>query len=268
MATFNAQVRQVSDYVAALRAEGRPAKHFHAPVTPDGLLNGLPVRVGPGANPGIILRSDTFVELGNPNAGSSAFALWTDEPALLHDGRITLVGPDIAEAPGGSLPFGQVVLVGGKDLGVDEHQSIGLGQYVADQIEGYMVKSSSRNIWSRVSKAAGEKGFGFEALGRALMFLYKSSLAKVEAVEVLFVTSGKDDVRRLDEIGGQVREAGKEILKDYWKQRGYDLDCTLDCKSCGDREVCDDIRQVLAAKLRKERALPGGPAYAAEEGEG
>lgn len=267
MATFDAQVRRVTDYVAALQAEGRSAKHFQAPSTPDGLLNGLPVRVGAGANPGVILRSDTFVELGNPSAGSSAFALWTDEPALLRDGRITLIGPDIAEAPGGSLPFGQVVLVGGKHLGVDEHQSIGLGQYVADQIEGYMVKSSSRNIWSRVSNAAGERGFGFETLGRALMFLYKSSLPKVEAIEVVFVTSGKDDVRRLDEIGGQVREAGTEILKEYWKDRGYDLDCTLDCKSCHEREVCDDIRQVLATKLRQEREAVNGSVVTAEEGE-
>ncbi len=77
------------------------------------LKKGLPVSVGPKASSGIILRGDTFVELGNPDIGSSAFVLWTDKTTLIRDGSITLIGPDIPESAGASLPFGQVLMVGG-----------------------------------------------------------------------------------------------------------------------------------------------------------
>ena len=72
--------------------------------------------------PGIILRGDTFVELGNPEPGSCAFLLWTDNPSLVRDGKITLIGPDIQESPGASLPFAQVLMVGGTGLGREEHE--------------------------------------------------------------------------------------------------------------------------------------------------
>jgi CO dehydrogenase/acetyl-CoA synthase beta subunit len=253
MSAFDAQISRVAAYLREMRGDGRPVRELLCPSAVSALTQGLPIRLGPGASPGIILRGDTFIELGNPAAGSCAFVLWTDEPSLIRAGRITLIGPDIRETPGASLPFGQVVLVGGKGLSVEEHQSVGQAQYVADQIEGYMVRSSSRNIWSRVSRDAAAKGFCFEILGRSLMAIYKSSLPKVEAVEVLFVTSSKADVLRLSDIATEVRDLGAEIVKEHWRARGYDLTCDLDCRSCHDKDVCDDIRKVIAARLRKER---------------
>jgi CO dehydrogenase/acetyl-CoA synthase beta subunit len=253
MPTFDAQVGRVAEYVETMRAMGRPTRVFAVIPSVEALKEGLPVRVGPGANPKIILRSDTFIELGSPDAGSCAVVLWTDTPSLIRDGRITLIGPDVREAAGSSLPYGQIVLVGGKDLSAEEHLAIGQAQYVADQIEGYMVRSSSRNIWSRVSKDAAAKGFGFETLGRSLMAIYKSSLPKVQAMEIVFVTSSKQDVLRLNDIAREVRDLSAEIVNEHWKARGYDLDCELDCRSCHDKEVCDDVRKMIAARLRKER---------------
>ena len=253
MATFDAHVRRVADYVDALRTMGRPTRHFAVASSVAALTDGLPVRVGPGANPNIILRGDTFIELGSPEAGSCALALWTDTPSLIRDGQITLVGPDMSEAPGATLPFGQVVLVGGTDLSPADHQSVGQAQYVADQIEGYMVRATSRNMWTRVSKDAAAKGFGFEALGRALMAIYRSTVPRVQAIEIIFVTTSKDDVLGLDDIAGGVRDRGAEIVKDQWKARGFDLDCDLDCRSCHDKDVCDDVRKLIAGRMRKKR---------------
>jgi CO dehydrogenase/acetyl-CoA synthase beta subunit len=253
MAIFNAQVREVARYVAAARKAGTVVRQFTAPTSPRELAAGLPVRVGPAANPGIILRGDTFVELGSPNAGSCGLGLWTDEPSLLVDGRITLIGPDIPEAANASLPFGQIVMAGGTALGTEASLALGQAQVVADQIEGYMVRSSSRNLWSRVSHDAARRGFCFESLGRALMLLCKSNVAAVEAMEVVFVTSSKDDVARLNELAAPVREIERELLKEHWKARGYDLDCDLHCGSCSDKSVCDDIQKMLAARLRRKR---------------
>ncbi len=253
MLTFDAQVRRVAEYVETMRVLGRPTRELALPSSVEGLKERLPVRVGAGANSKIILRSDTFIELGNPEAGSCAFVLWTGTASLIRDGTVTLIGPDVREAPGSSLPFAQIVLVGGKDLGAEEHQAIGQAQYVADQIEGYMVRSSSRNIWSRVSKDAAARGFCFDVLGRSLMAVYKSTVPKVQAMEIVFVTSSKEDVLQLDDIAREVREVGAEIVKEHWKARGYDLDCDLDCRSCHDKDTCDDIRKVIATRLRKER---------------
>jgi CO dehydrogenase/acetyl-CoA synthase beta subunit len=260
MATFDSYLENVARQVEELRSRGRPVKEFACPTSAGELTRDLPIRVGPRANPGIILRGDTFVELGSPEAGSCGLVLWTDDPSLVSDGKITLIGPDIPESAGSSLPFGQVLLVGGAQLSVEEHQSVGQAQYVADQIEGYMIKSSSRNLWGRVSKEVGTRGFCFEFLGRAMMAIYKSTLPKVEAVEVLFVTSAKEDVLALNEIAREVHEIGTKLVKEHWKARGYDLDCDLNCTSCSEKAVCDDIRKVLAARTRKEREAEAGQA--------
>ncbi|MFQ5510631.1 MAG: hypothetical protein ACE5EO_02160 [Candidatus Krumholzibacteriia bacterium] len=252
MAGFDAELRKVAAYVTEMRSKGRPTREFACPHSVTKLQEGLPVRVGAGANRGIIFRSETFAELGNPVAGSCAFVIWTTTPSLVRDGIVSLVGPDIQEAAGTGLPFGQVILIGGKNLGAEDHQSLHQGQYIADQLEGYMVKSSSRNMWSRVSKEVGARGFSFETLGRALMAIFKSTLPKVEAMEVVFVTSSKEDVQVLDRIGQQVVEIGSELVKEHWKSKGYDLDCDLDCGSCHDKEVCDDIRDVVSTWHKKK----------------
>ena len=227
-------------------------REFDALGGPDELVAELPVRVGPGASTGIILRADTFAELGSPDASSCAFPLWTDSPSLVRDGRVTLVGPDIPESAGASLPFGQVLMVWGEELAESEHASLEQGQYVSDKIEGYMVRSSPGHLWTRVSRQAAEKGFDFEVLGKALVALFKSEVAKVQAMEVLFVTSSAEDLEPLAGIAEQVQTIGTQIAREVWLAKGYDVyECTLgwDCKSCTDKAVCDEIREVV--KLRK-----------------
>ena len=67
MAAFGESHGKVAEYVGGDAGKGRPAAGvLTAPPRPRSSGQGLPMRVGPGANPGIILRGDTFVELGNP----------------------------------------------------------------------------------------------------------------------------------------------------------------------------------------------------------
>ncbi len=259
MSVFDVYVKKVAGYVEEVRARGRQVREFDSPAAVSELVEGLPVQVGPGASSGIILRGDTFVELGNPDAGSCAFLLWTDNPSLIRDGKITLIGPDIQETPGASLPFGQVLMVGGKDLGKEEHSALEGSQYISDQVEGYMIKSTPERMWSRVGKDAAAKGFDFHTLGKALMTIFKSDVPKVQAMEVIFVTSSKEDVQRLDDIAQQVRKIDKDIVRETWLARGYDvLECTLgwDCDSCADKPVCDEIREVITVRKKKARNTP------------
>jgi hypothetical protein len=243
VATFDGYVKQVAELVQAFRGSGRQIRHFDGAGEPAGLLEGLPVRVGAGAASGIILRGDTFAELGNPAAGSCGFLLWTDDASLLEDGRVTLVGPGIQESPDASLPFGQVLLVAGKELGNTEHETLEQSQYVSDKIEGYMIRSTPGRMWSRVSRDAAGKGFDFDTLGKALIALFRSEIPKIE------------DVQKLDRIAEQVRKISKEIVRGVWLDRGYDiLECSqgVDCGSCSDKDTCDDIREVV--KIRKKKA--------------
>jgi len=253
MSVFDAYIQKVAEYVEALRTKGLETKEFTCLEAPDRIKEGLPVRVGRNAHRGIILRSDTYLELGNPLAGSCAFVLWTEKPSLVSDGKVTLLGPDIPESAGGSLPFAQVLIVGGEELSDKDHESLVQHQYVSDRIEGYMIKSAPDRVWSRVSKDAAEKGFDFETLGKALMGIVKSEASRVQAMEIVFVTTSKEDVQGLANIAQQIRKISKDIVKENWKIRGYDIECASDCSSCGEKVVCDDIREVISVKKRKKR---------------
>lgn len=251
MALFDEYIEKVCAYREELRIRGDGVQQFQHPGAPEQVARGLPIRLGPGANPGIVLRGDTYLELGNPQAGSCAALLWTNRPSLIEDGRITLVGPDIQESAEASLPFGQVLMLAGEGLRPEDHEKLQQTQHVSDQIEGYMVRSTSQSLWSRVSKHGAAKGLDFETLGRALLALVKTEAPAVSAVEILFVTSSKEDVKRLDSLVAGVKELGGNLLKETWKARGYDLDCDFDCASCHDQSVCDDIRDVIVAVSEK-----------------
>jgi CO dehydrogenase/acetyl-CoA synthase beta subunit len=253
MAIFDAYIGKLSRYVEDLKNQGRQASEFICPSAVDEIVSGLPIRVGPSTGGGVILRSDTFTELGSPDAGSVSFMLWTDNPSLLQDGRITLIGPDIPGSEGSSLPFGQVLLVGGKELTAEQHGELERSQHVGDQIEGYMIKSVPQRTWSRVSREAVAKGFNFETLGSALMAIFKSAVPTIESMEVLFVTSGKEDLEPLQKIAEQVQEISGNIIKETWKSKGYDIECfsALDCDSCPDRKVCDDIKKMINVRKKK-----------------
>jgi CO dehydrogenase/acetyl-CoA synthase beta subunit len=254
VANFDGYLKKVSGYLRELIEQGRPVREFACEGDLNSLAAELPVRVGTQASSGIILRGDTFAELGSPDAGSCAFPLWSTDPSLITDGRIRLVGSGIQESEGASLPFAQVLMVAGKDLNDEEHSALEQKQYVSDQIEGYMIRSTPGRMWSRVSKEAAGKGFDFDVLGKALVFLLQSQMPKIQAMEVVFVTSGKGDVQGLGDIAEQVRTIGKNIEREKWLARGYDIvECTLgvDWKSCSDKPVCDDIREVV--KVRKKK---------------
>lgn len=248
MTVLNAYIQTTAEFVEAARSRGTQVKSFAAPASAVELREGLPFRVGPGASQRVLLREDTYVELGNPESGSCACILVTDRPSIVKDGRITVIGPDIAESAGLSLPFAQILIVGGTALQDEDIEPLRATHIVGDQIEGYMVRSYSHSIWSRVSKDIVARGFNLESLGRALMAIYKSGNGKIQSMEILFVTSGKDDVRRLDDIAAQVRKIAREIVKQTWKIRGYDIDCLSNCSTCDDKPVCDEIREMLKVK--------------------
>lgn len=252
MAGFDAFIAELRDAVDALSGEHRRREH-HWPGPAGAAVEGLCVKVGPGSNKGIILRSDTYVEMGNPIAGSLALTWWTDDPTLVVDGRITLVGPDIPESESESMAFAQVLMVGGPTLSAADQGVLQQCQHVGDEVEGYMLKSTKENLWGRVSRGAAAAGFDFEALGRAYLHLLKTALPRATDAEVIFVTAGKAEVRSLLDLADRSRSSGTEMVTEIWREQGYDVDCSLDCSVCEAKPVCDDIREVLAERKADTR---------------
>ncbi|RJQ27614.1 MAG: hypothetical protein C4589_08060 [Peptococcaceae bacterium] len=250
-----------SGYIAGLRAyiqqkeaAGRPVRMYQLPTESAELTAGLPVRVGPEVGSGIVFKEDTAVELGDPSAGSAHFLLHTRRRDLVADGRITLIGPCLREAREGSLPFGQVLLAGGEDLEEKHRRELQRIQLSSLDIEGYMVRSTPRRLWSRVSRAALEHGFSFNVLGGILIAACRAKVSPGLAVEILFVTSNRADVAELEAVGSAVlaaEEAGRRANGDA---AGSREDCAGEnCDQCEDQDVCDNIKGVLVLRRRKKR---------------
>ena len=255
MEPFDAHIAKLGAYLDRIGETGQ-RRTIQCPAQVDQLLEGLPVRVGPEAGTSIILKDNTAVELGNPSIASCAFLLWTPNTSLVTDGRITLIGPDIPEAVGESLPFAQILLIGGAGLRDQHHLVLEQHYVISNQIEGYMIRTApqQRRMWTRVSTEAVEKGFSLETLGRALIAIYKKQLPIAEAVEVFFVTSSPEHVRGLEGLAVEVQQIRSETLRSrFTLTEDGAYECTseyVDCTECPDRPVCDDIRDLI--RLRRK----------------
>lgn len=255
---FDEHIEKLGKYLSDLGKE-RQYREINCPAGVAELIEGLPVHVGPQDGANIILKEDTAVELGNPSVASCAFVLWTPNSPLIKDGRITLVGPDIQEAVGESLPFAQALIVGGSELKEQHHLVLEQHYLISNRIEGYMVRLApqQQRMWTRVSRKAVEQGFSFETLGRALMAIYKSELPIIEAAEVIFLTSSKEDVKGLESIANEVQKIKNDVLSSkFVRKDDGSYECTtgyVDCRDCPDLVICDEIRGLIGLR-RKSRA--------------
>ncbi len=200
-----------------------------------------------GGNRNVVLGSDVGLELGNPKMLSVSFSMWTEDVGSIEDSRITLIGPGMAESMGKSLPFGKVVIVGGRgfdeDNSYDRYREIDSIKYDID-LKGYMLRGVSqyRREWCRVSKDALKNGFSFDVLGTALIERFKQK-DFVEAAEILFVTSTSDDVAELTAISEYVAMIVGAMNKMIEEM-------SLDCSSCEYLETCKDILELR--KIRRK----------------
>lgn len=236
--------------------ENRSTLYKEFKCDPEKLLEDLPIKVGVGAGENIILKEDTFVELGSPQTASCAFIVLINFPNLMEDGKITLIGPDIQELNGEALDFGQLILIGGANITDEHYKSLERAQFIGDQIEGFMIRTVPQKLWYRISKSVAKKGFSFEILGRALMYIFKSKFPLIEKMEIIFITSNKEDVQTLDQIAQKVRKKyselfRKEMLAKIEKIRS-DCDNPWECESCPDKPTCDEIEDMV--KMSKKES--------------
>jgi CO dehydrogenase/acetyl-CoA synthase beta subunit len=200
----------------------------------------------------VILSEETGLELGNPGVASRSFLLW-DAGEGVADGRITLVGPDFGEAGSTSLPFAQVVLVGGEFTDeYDCYRDLRDATYNL-KLRGFMTRvfPGRQSIWCRISKQALSTGFNAGMLGSSLIQALKR-LEFVDRVEVLLVTSSKEEVEELAPTADTVMDIVEALIKMYEEMN-------FDCEECEYVEVCDNVVELrqIRDRLQAEREGKG-----------
>lgn len=191
----------------------------------------------------VILSEDAGLELGNPRAASRALLLWDSEGEVA-DSRITLVGPDFTEATSPSLPFAQVIMVGGKFSDeYDCYRDLRDATYNL-RLRGFMARvlPGRQSIWCRVSNEALASRFNAQVLGSALIQAMKE-LSFVDRAEILLVTSSKEEVEELSGPADMVLDIVEALIKMYEEMN-------FDCESCEYVKVCDSVAEL---RLIRER---------------
>jgi len=199
----------------------------------------------------IVLKSDTGLELGGPGTESLSFLVWTNNPSLVSDHKITLVGADLGEISQPTLPFGKVVIVAGHDFGPENtHERFREMDLLRLDLalKGYMVRGVSQELkeWSRISREALNNGFSVATLGSALIDKYKE-LDYITAAEVLFVSSSAETINELRPTGEKVRDTISAMRK-MIEELSYD------CANCDFQKICQEIDDLKM--LRKSLIKP------------
>lgn len=204
-------------------------------------------------NRNLVLGPDTAVELGHPRDVSTAFLIWVNGREKLHNGCVSLVGPDVPELVGRQSPFGRVVMVAGEDFDAENAhgrwREMEMARYDVG-LKGYMMRGVSQEgrEWSRISREAAAGGFSFRVLGRALLDRLLG-LDYVKAAEIVFITASSKDVARMKAIGDRAIQR----LSAMNKMAG---EMGQDCASCDYKAVCGEVAglRAMRAALQKKKA--------------
>ncbi|MFY9750350.1 MAG: CO dehydrogenase/CO-methylating acetyl-CoA synthase complex subunit beta [Methanoregula sp.] len=204
------------------------------------MFEGIPVDVGLVHVGERIRKNDMYVELGGPSVQEKFELVKVRKPGEIHDGAITIIGPDLAEMEEGmKYPLGILVEIAGPELeedieGVIERR---IHEYT-NYIEGLMHLNQRYDIWVRVSKKAYAKGFTTLAfVGNVLIALLKNELPLIEQIQVTFFTDQEKISARYAEAMAayEARDARARGLTDDDVDVFYG--CAL-CQSFAPSHVC------------------------------
>lgn len=198
----------------------------------------------------IVLKEEVGVELGNPDRASLSFSLWLEEKGKVRDGTLSIIGPELDESMGKSLPFACVFIIEGH--GFNEENSYQRYRELKELLydthpEGYMLRAlpQRQRIWCRVSKEAIDRGFSLYILGNIMLNKLKEK-AYIDKAEVLFVTSSDEDVNELEETSQRVIRTVAAMFK-------MSEALSLDCDECDYADVCREVVELrtIRRKLRR-----------------
>jgi acetyl-CoA synthase len=199
----------------------------------------IPVPYGPAFEGELIRKNDTRVECGGNRTPAFEFVTSVDM-AEVEDGVIELIGPDIDTVPEGSaLPLAIWVEVAGRKMQADfepilERQI----HHLLNGAEGLWHMGQRDIIWTRVSKAAFERGFRLAHYGEILHAKLLSGYpAIVDKVRVTLITDAAEVERRLAHARTVYDERNRRLAAMTDESVDTFYSCLL-CQSFAPNHVC------------------------------
>ncbi|MBN2151501.1 MAG: hypothetical protein JW839_08650 [Candidatus Lokiarchaeota archaeon] len=240
--------------VEQAKLEGKEYSAWHMPAEEPARVTGLPMRVGLGAWSGVLPEDEVHVHLGNHAMPSTALFLIAPFQEAVHDGRITLVGPDIPRLPAGSVPFALAVVGWGAGLTPDQIKELRRGLQLTDQIEGFAQRSALREVRFTLSRDLFEKGASFRHIGQAFLHFYRTQYpGLLQAVEVVFLTASTVAVAALRRMAESIRDEMATSWRARLAQKAKardDCEFEWECEECEYQRVCEELRDII--RLRED----------------
>jgi acetyl-CoA synthase len=199
----------------------------------------VPVAYGPAFEGERIRKEDVYLECGG---GRTPCVEWTTIAPMdqVEDGRVEVIGPDVKDVkPGTKLPLAVLVEVAGRKM-QEDYEPILERQihHLVNYAQGVMHIGQRDIAWYRIGKAAVEKGFTLEHIGKILHAKYHQDFGAIfDKCQVKIYTQA-DKVKEIAEKAHKVygtRDARIEGMTDETTDIYYS--CTL-CQSFAPNHVC------------------------------
>ena len=199
----------------------------------------IPVAYGPAFEGERVRGEDIYLEMGG---GKTVAVEWTTTKRMeeVEDGKVELVGPDVADVKAGTrLHFALVAEVAGRNFQEDfepilERQN----HHLINQAQGIMHIGQRDIAWIRVSKQAVEKGFTLKDIGKIIHAKYHQDFGAIfDKVQVKIYTE-EAKVHEILEKARAIyahRDDRIEGMTDETTDTFYS--CTL-CQSFAPSHVC------------------------------
>ncbi len=199
----------------------------------------IPTAYGPAFEGERVRKDDLYLECGGGRT-LGVELLISEEMDEIQDGQVIVEGPEMTDVEeGAKLPLAILVEVAGRQMQSDfepilERQFHHLINYA----QGIMHIGQRNIMWLRVGKAAIEKGFKFEHIGRILHGkLHQDFGAILDKVQVRIFTE-EDKVKEVLELAKKVYAARDERLGSMTDEtEDVFYSCTL-CQSFAPIHVC------------------------------
>ncbi len=199
----------------------------------------VPVSYGPAFEGERVRKDDVYVECGGGKTPCFELVQIADM-ADVEDGRVEVFGPDIPDIQAGSrLPLAVTVQVAGRKMQADYEPILERQiHHLVNYAQGIMHIGQRDIAWYRIGKAAVEKGFTLEHIGKILHAKYHQDFGAIFdkcQVKIYTEEAKVKDMLHAAQASYNLRDARVENMTDETCETYYS--CTL-CQSFAPTHVC------------------------------
>ena len=199
-----------------------------------------------------ISAGDTVIELGHPLTESICLGLLTQQPNLIEDGRVTVLGTELKDLLPGRHSIALMIMVEARELNEETRYELARRMSVCSDLVGCMTRVISGRIWIRLNHEALRRGLSLSLMGWHIISELRKEDDKFNAVEVLFVVSDREQIDRFRPVAGGYAERSRIRFSEEIKKRA-DCENPFDCDECPDTVTCQVFKDAVMIARTKER---------------